>query len=192
MLRIVVFGSGRGSNFESIVDAIESGDLPVKIVLVIVNNPEAPMIDKARENYIPVAVIPHHQISREEHEEAILRELERIDYDLICLAGYMRILSPNFLRSVKSKIINIHPSLLPSFPGLHAQKQAVDYGVKYSGCTVHVVNEDIDGGKILGQDVVEVKSDDTEETLAARILEKEHQLYPRILFDIAFGNIHLD
>ena len=175
----------------SIVDAIEEGDLPVKIIRVIINEPDAAMIDKARDNYLTVSVIPHHQLTREEHEKAVLRELESLDLDLICLAGYMRILSPTFIQNIGVPIINIHPSLLPAFPGLNAQKQALDYGVKYSGCTVHLVNEEVDGGKILDQEVVPVLDEDTEATLSARILEKEHELYPKVLFDIAMGNLNL-
>lgn len=188
-LKIVIFGSGRGSNFQSIVDAINRNKLNAQINAVVINNPDAPMIKKAETNNLTTLVIDNTDLSQGQHEDKILQELSSYEFDLICLAGYMRILSKNFIEVVGAPIINIHPSLLPAFPGLHAQKQALNYGVKVSGCTVHRVTEEVDAGPILGQRCVPVEEDDTVDTLARRILEQEHILYPEIIQKIANGKI---
>ncbi len=186
-MRILVFGSGRGSNYRAIVERAEG----IEIEAVVVNRSTAPMIELAREFGHKVIVVEDHGRNRKEHEDYVLSELQSLDFSLIALAGYMKILSEDFIQRVGVPIVNIHPSLLPSFPGLHAQRQAIEAGVKYSGCTVHVVNPVVDGGRILDQEMVEVLASDDEESLSERILEKEHVLYPRVLSAIASGRIKL-
>jgi len=188
-MKILVFGSGRGSNYKAIVENTDSS--LVEVSAVVVNRPEAPIIELARGFNHRVILVESRGMNREMHEEEILRRIEKYQFDLVVLAGYMRILSKNFLSSLKVPIINIHPSLLPSFPGLNAQKQAIDAGVKESGCTVHLVNELVDSGRILGQERVPVYPDDSDKELANRILEKEHTLYPHIISEIARGNIRI-
>ncbi len=190
-MNLVVFGSGRGSNFKAIVSAINNGTLNVKVSCVVVNIAKAQMIKIAKNNNIPVILVENKNKSREQHEKEILSELNKYNFDLVVLAGYMRVLSAEFIKKIAKPIINIHPSLLPCFKGLHAQRQALEYGVKYSGCTVHLVNENVDAGKILGQAVVPVFPDDTEDTLSARILVEEHKLYPRIIQQIVDGEIKI-
>ncbi len=178
--RIAVFISGRGSNFKSILDHVQKGDINGKIVVVISDNPQAKGLDYARENNIHFRVFEFNRgVNRDKYFEEIVNYLEGFGVDLILLAGFMRVLSSNIIRRYKNRIINIHPALLPSFPGTHAQRQALEYGVKVSGCTVHFVDEGVDTGPIIIQEAVEVLDTDTEETLAARILEKEHIAYPR-------------
>ena len=189
VLKLAVFGSGRGSNFDAILKAIKEKRIDAEIVVVVVNNQSAIMGTKATNSNIPVISISHKNIDRQVHESMILDKLQFYDQDLICLAGYMRILSSHFINEVRVPIINIHPSLLPSFPGMNAQKQAIDYGVKISGCTVHLVNEGVDAGRVLGQVCVPVETDDDEKSLSSRILEEEHKLYPEIINKIAIGQI---
>ncbi len=178
--RIAVFISGRGSNFKSILDHVQKGDINGEIVVVISDNPQAKGLDYARENNIHFRVFEFNRgVNRDKYFEEIVNYLEGFGVDLILLAGFMRVLSSNIIRRYKNRIINIHPALLPSFPGTHAQRQALEYGVKVSGCTVHFVDEGVDTGPIIIQEAVEVLDTDTEETLAARILEKEHIAYPR-------------
>ena len=173
--KIAVFISGRGTNMEALLKAEKEGNLSGNIELILSNNPDALGLEKAKKYGKKTIVIDHREFgSREEHEKAILKTLKKHGITHIVLAGYMRILTPFLINNFKEKIINIHPSLLPSFPGLHAQKQALEYGVKYSGCTVHFVWETVDAGPILVQKVVPVYDEDTEETLAQRILEQEH------------------
>jgi phosphoribosylglycinamide formyltransferase-1 len=167
------------------------GSIDARIVTVVVNNPEAPMIQKARDFGLNVMVIPHAGMIKAAHEAEIIKQLLYVDFDLVCLAGYMRILSADFIQALDKPIINIHPSLLPSFRGLHAQQQAFDFGVKVTGCTVHLVNEELDAGKILDQRCVRIEKGDTAETLAGRILEVEHELYPDVIGRIASGSIQL-
>jgi phosphoribosylglycinamide formyltransferase 1 len=170
--------SGRGSNFIAIADSIDSGRIPnVRIGLVISNKPDAPGIAIASERGIGTVVIPSKGRSREEHDRDVVAALQRQHIDLICLAGYMRLLSPWFVQQFPRRILNIHPSLLPAFPGLEAQEQAFAYGVKVSGCTVHFVDEELDHGPIIVQKTVAVLPDDDEHSLAARILEQEHIAY---------------
>ena len=182
MIRIAVLLSGRGSNFAAIDDAIARGELDAEIVCVISNRSDAHGIELARERKHHAHVIDHREFaSRAAHEEEVLRILETARPDYIVLAGYMRLLSAEFVARYPNRILNIHPSLLPAFPGVDAQAQAVAYGVKVSGCTVHFVTERLDDGPILVQRVVEVRPDDTGETLAARILEQEHVAYVEAL-----------
>lgn len=181
--RLGVLLSGRGSNFLAIHRAIEAGAVPAEIALVVSNRPEAPGLAKAQELGLPAVALPHRpgRNHRPAHEAQVLRALEEARVDWICLAGYMRLLSPAFVTRFRNRILNVHPSLLPSFPGLDAQRQAFEYGVKVSGCTVHLVDEGLDSGPIVVQRAVPVAGDDTPESLAARILEEEHRAYPEAL-----------
>ncbi|HWZ99737.1 MAG TPA: phosphoribosylglycinamide formyltransferase [Candidatus Dormibacteraeota bacterium] len=176
--RIGVLLSGRGSNFEALADSVASGGIPnAEIALVLSNREAAAGIDRAKSRDIPTRVIPSKGLERETYDRQVVAALNEAKVDLICLAGYMRLLSPYFVAAFPQKILNIHPSLLPSFPGLEAQKQALDYGVKFAGCTVHFVDENLDAGPIILQSVVPVEDGDTEETLSARILKEEHRIY---------------
>ena len=177
-MKIGILISGRGSNMVALVDAAKSGEIPNSdVAIVISDKADAPGLEKARERGVETVVIERNGRKRQEHDAEIAAKLKEKAVDLVCLAGYMRLLSPQFIKEFPDGIINIHPSLLPAFPGLDAQKQAFDHGVKVTGCTVHFVNEDLDAGKIVLQRAVEVKDDDTAETLAARILDEEHKLY---------------
>ncbi|HRD02272.1 MAG TPA: phosphoribosylglycinamide formyltransferase [Candidatus Saccharicenans sp.] len=177
--RVGVLLSGRGSNFRAIHDAMSQGKINADIVVVISNRAEAPGLQTARERGLETLFLdPKAYPSKEAYDEASVSELKKREVDLVCLAGYMKIVTPLFCQAFRHQIMNIHPALLPSFPGLHAQKQAVDYGVRYSGATVHFVSEEVDGGPIILQAVVPVYQDDTEETLANRILVWEHKIYP--------------
>jgi len=180
--RIAVLISGRGSNMVALADAIASGAVPnAEIALVLSDQPSAPGLLLAMERGLKTLVIERRGRKRADHELEIISALHNHEIDLICLAGYMRLLSPCFIEAFPGRILNIHPSLLPSFPGLDAQRQALEHGVSVSGCTVHFVDNTLDGGPIIAQRVVPVLDDDTEETLATRILEQEHQLYPEAL-----------
>lgn len=185
--RIAVFLSGRGSNFRAIHDAILEGKINAAIVLVFSNREEAPGLAIARQRGLETFVLnPKLFPNKEEFDREIMKELLKREVDLICLAGYMRILTPVLCRAFRHRIMNIHPALLPSFPGLRAQKQALDWGVRYSGATVHFVSEEVDMGPIILQAVVPVLQDDTEENLAERILREEHRIYPeavRLFFE---------
>jgi phosphoribosylglycinamide formyltransferase-1 len=177
--KIAVFLSGRGSNFMAIHDAILSGKVNAEIGVVFSNKKDAQGLQIAKERGLPTLHLnPKEYDSRESYETDIIDELKKQDIDLICLAGYMKILSPLLCTEYTNKIINIHPALLPSFPGLHVQQKAIDWGVRYSGATVHFVTPDVDMGPIILQAVVPVFQDDTEETLSARILIEEHKIYP--------------
>lgn len=180
MLQLVVFGSNRGSNYEAILQSIEQKRLSAAVVCMITNNPQARMIAISQKHGIPAHVC--------DSEPEIISVLANYEYDLIALAGYMKILSKKLIVAVGKPIINIHPSLLPSFKGLHPQRQALEYGVKYTGCTVHVVTPDVDSGRILGQRIVSVFPDDTVESLSTRILQEEHELYSSVLMEIAQGD----
>jgi phosphoribosylglycinamide formyltransferase-1 len=169
--------SGRGSNFDAIADNVASGRLDAKIAVVISNRADAPGIESARRRELDALVIPSKGKAREDHDREMVEALKDHRVELICLAGYMRLLSPWFIQQFPNRILNIHPSLLPAFPGLDAQKQAFDYGVKVSGCTVHFVDADLDHGAILLQKTVPVLDTDNDHTLAARILEQEHIAY---------------
>ncbi|PYQ59861.1 MAG: phosphoribosylglycinamide formyltransferase [Acidobacteria bacterium] len=181
-MRLAILLSGRGSNFAAIQEAIANRKLDAQIVCVISNRPDAAGLARARELRLSAHVIDHRQYpTREGHEEDVLRVLAEAEPDFICLAGYMRRLSPAFVAAYPHRILNIHPSLLPAFPGVDAQAQALAYGVKVSGCTVHFVDENLDAGPIIVQRAVEVRNDDSAETLSARILEQEHIAYVEAL-----------
>ncbi|HLZ52462.1 MAG TPA: phosphoribosylglycinamide formyltransferase [Candidatus Acidoferrum sp.] len=176
--RIAVLLSGRGSNFEALADSVASGNIPnAEIALVLSNREAAAGIDRAKSRGLATRFIPSKGLEREAYDRLVVAALNEAKVDLVCLAGYMRLLSPHFVAAFPQRILNIHPSLLPSFPGLEAQKQALDYGVKFAGCTVHFVDENLDAGPIVLQSVVPVEDDDTEETLSARILKEEHRIY---------------
>ena len=176
--RIGVLLSGHGSNFAALADSVAAGRIGGAEIAVVVSNREgAPGIAKAKERGIAVRVIPSKGLERETYDRQVVEVLNEHKVDLVCLAGYMRLLSPFFVASFPNRILNIHPSLLPSFPGLESQRQALEYGVKFAGCTVHFVDENLDAGPIVLQATVPVRDDDTEETLAARILAEEHRIY---------------
>jgi phosphoribosylglycinamide formyltransferase-1 len=177
--KIAVLLSGRGSNFVAIQEAIIRGDLKAEICCVISNVPDAGGLAHASEFGLTAICLPSQGVPREEYDRMLAKTLRSFNPALICMAGFMRILSPVLLNEFPSRIMNIHPALLPSFPGLHAQRQALQYGVKVSGCTVHLADEGVDTGPIIMQRTVEVLENDTEESLSARILEQEHQIYWR-------------
>src|SRR6266545_2602488 len=187
--KLAILLSGRGSNFVAIHEAIERGDLRAEICCVVSNLGNAPGLTYARDFGHETAFLPSKGIDRSEYDRRLHETLEPYNPALVCLAGFMRILTPEFIREYKERILNIHPSLLPAFPGLHAQRQALDYGVKVSGCTVHLVDEGVDTGPIVLQRAVEVRDEDTEETLSARILEQEHQAYWRAIALMLDGKI---
>src|SRR5215471_5671248 len=183
--------SGRGSNFEAIADSIQSGRLKAEIAIVISNRADAPGLESARKRGLKTRLIPSKGRVREEHDAEVVASLKEAGVDFICLAGYMRLLSPEFVRAFPNRILNIHPSLLPAFPGLEAQKQAVEHGVKVSGCTVHFVDEHLDHGPIILQKTVPVLDGDDEHTLAARILEQEHIAYTEALRLVVSGEVEV-
>lgn len=191
MKNLGILLSGRGSNFEAIADSIAGGRIPARIGVVISNRSEAPGIESARRRGLEARVIPSKGKPREEHDREVVAALQENKVDLVCLAGYMRLLSPWFVRQFRNRILNIHPSLLPAFPGLEAQKQALEYGAKVSGCTVHFVDEELDHGAIILQKAVPVLDDDDEHTLAARILEQEHIAYTEAISVVLEGNYEL-
>ena len=176
--RIGVLLSGRGSNFEALAESVAAGRIPnAEIAIVISNREDAPGIDRAKARGIAARAIPSKGLERETYDRQVAAVLDEYKVDLICLAGYMRLLSPYFVAKFPNRILNIHPSLLPSFPGLESQRQALEYGVKFAGCTVHFVDENLDAGPIIVQAVVPVKDDDTEAALSERILKEEHRIY---------------
>jgi phosphoribosylglycinamide formyltransferase-1 len=170
--------SGRGSNFVALAESVAAGRIPNAEIAIVVSNREgAPGIDKAKERGIATQVIPSKGLEREAYDRKVVAVLNEHNVDLICLAGYMRLLSPYFVASFPNRILNIHPSLLPSFPGLESQRQALEYGVKFAGCTVHFVDENLDAGPIVLQAAIPVRDEDTEATLSERILAEEHRIY---------------
>lgn len=180
--KLGILCSGRGSNLASIIEAIERGEIPAEIAVVIADKRDAYALERARTKGIPaVAVVYRDYAERADFERAMLDELHAHDVTLVVLAGFMRILSPVFVHAYTGRILNIHPALLPSFPGAHAHRDALAYGVKVSGCTVHFVDEGMDSGPIILQASVPVMEDDTEETLAARVLEQEHRIFPEAI-----------
>jgi phosphoribosylglycinamide formyltransferase-1 len=184
-MNIGILISGRGSNMVALVDAVKSGEIPnSEVAIVISDKANAAGLQKAQERGIETVVVERNGRTREEHDAEIIEELNRREVELICLAGYMRLLSCDFIKAFPNRIINIHPSLLPAFPGLDAQKQALEHGVKITGCTVHFVNEELDAGPIILQRTVEVAANDTVDTLSARILKEEHQAYVEALRQI--------
>jgi phosphoribosylglycinamide formyltransferase-1 len=191
-LKIGVLASGRGSNFQSIIDAIETGYIKAGIVLLITDNPEAFSLERAKKHGIEYLVMrPKNYGSRDEYFSGIASELKKRDVELVVLAGFMRIVGRPLLEAYLNRVMNIHPALLPSFPGLHGQKQALDYGVKMSGCTVHFVDEGMDTGPIIIQAAVPVRDEDTEETLAERILKLEHKIFPEAIKIFSEGRIEI-
>ena len=191
--RIGVLLSGRGSNFEALADSIAAGRIPgAEIVLVISNREDAPGLARAAARGIPGRAIASKGLPRETYDKLVVAELRKAGVELVCLAGFMRLLSPYFVAAFPQRILNIHPSLLPSFPGLEAQRQALEYGVKFGGCTVHLVDETLDAGPILAQAVVPVRDDDTDETLSARVLIEEHRIYTEAVRLILSGNYRIE
>jgi phosphoribosylglycinamide formyltransferase-1 len=186
--RLGILISGRGSNMMALAAAIADGRIPgARIALVVSNVATAAGLAKAGELGLETIVLDHRGKRREEHDRAMADALSARGVDLVCLAGYMRLLSPWFVRAFEHRILNIHPSLLPSFPGLDAQRQALDYGVTYTGCTVHLVDEQLDHGPIIEQAVVEIRPGETLESLSARILKEEHRIYPRAVARLLSG-----
>jgi phosphoribosylglycinamide formyltransferase-1 len=179
--------SGRGSNFEAIADAIQAGRLQAEIAIVISNRTDAPGLESARRRGLNGRLIPSKGRVREEHDAEVVAALQQAQVDLVCLAGYMRLLSADFIRAFPNRILNIHPSLLPAFPGMEAQKQALEYGVKVSGCTVHFVDEHLDHGPIILQKTVPVLDGDDVHSLSARILEQEHKAYSEAIALVLSG-----
>src|SRR5918995_3952004 len=190
---IGVLISGSGTNLQAIIDAIEADQLDATIRLVLSNRADAYGLARAKSHGIPTEVVDHkHFATREAFDEAVVEILRARDVELVVLAGFMRLLSPVFVKAFSNRMMNIHPALLPSFPGLHAQKRAVEHGVRFSGCTVHFVNEQCDEGPIIIQAVVPVFPDDTEGSLTARILEQEHRIYPRAIQLYSEGRLRID
>lgn len=187
--RVGVLASGRGTDFQSIVDAVERADLDVEIAVMICNNKDALVIERAKKHGIPWVHIDHLGKSREEFEAELVRELKVKEVDLVVFAGFMRIVTSFFIDHFRERIINIHPSLLPSFPGTHAQKDAVEWGSKISGCTVHFVDESVDGGPVIFQRAVQVLPGDSPEDLSQRILEQEHVVLPYVIKLFAEGRL---
>ncbi len=193
MKRIAVLLSGRGSNFEAIAESVRAGRIrDAELAIVVSNRESAGGIEKARQRGIEAVVIPSKGKQREEYDREVVALLKEKKIDLVCLAGFMRLLSPYFVQEFRHRILNIHPALLPSFPGLEAQKQALEWGVKFSGCTVHLVDEHLDAGPIICQAVVPVEDGDTEETLAARILREEHRIYAEAINFVLDGKWRIE
>lgn len=191
--RIGVLLSGRGSNFEALAESVATGRIPNAEVAIVISNREgAPGIQRAESRGIRARVIPSKGLEREAYDRQVVAVLNEHKVDLICLAGYMRLLSPYFVAAFPNRILNIHPSLLPSFPGLESQRQALEYGVKFAGCTVHFVDENLDAGPIVLQAVVPVEDNDTEETLGARILKEEHRLYSEAVRIVLEGQFRIE
>ena len=191
MKNLAILLSGRGSNFEAIADSVVAGRIQAHIAVVISNRAEAPGIESARRRGLDGRIIPSKGKQREQHDAEVVAALQEKKVDLVCLAGYMRLLSPWFVRQFPNHILNIHPSLLPAFPGLEAQKQAFEYGAKVSGCTVHFVDEQLDHGAIILQKAVPVLDSDDEHILAARILEQEHMAYTEAINLVLKGSYEL-
>jgi len=192
MKRLGILLSGRGSNFEAIADNVAGGRIDASIAVVISNRPEAKGLDAARARGLNALCIPSRGIEREAYDRMVVAELRKNAVDLVCLAGYMRLLSAYFVREFPLRVLNIHPALLPSFTGLDAQHQAIEHGVKISGCTVHFVDENLDSGPIVVQAAVPVRDDDTAETLSARILKEEHRIYSEAIRMVLSQNFRID
>jgi phosphoribosylglycinamide formyltransferase-1 len=190
--RIGILLSGRGSNFEAIADSVAAGRIEAEIAAVISNRPTARGLEIARERGLPALCIPSKDVPREEYDRLLLAELKNRQVDLVCLAGFMRLLTPEFCQAFPLRILNIHPSLLPAFPGLDAQKQALEHGVKISGCTVHFVDPQLDSGPIILQAAVPVLGNDTAESLSARILAEEHRIYSEAIAIVLEGRWRIE
>jgi phosphoribosylglycinamide formyltransferase-1 len=191
--RIGVLLSGRGSNFEALADSVSAGRIPnAEIAIVISNREGAPGIERARARNIEARAIPSKGLEREAYDKLVMAALEEKKVDLVCLAGYMRLLSPQFVAAFRGRILNIHPSLLPAFPGLESQRQALEHGAKFAGCTVHFVDENLDAGPIVMQAVVPVEDRDTPETLSERILGEEHRIYTEAVRIVLEGRYRIE
>ena len=191
--RIGVLLSGRGSNFEALADSVAAGRIPnAEIAIVISNRENAPGIEKAQARQIPAQVIPSRGLEREAYDKLVIATLEEKKVDLVCLAGYMRLLSPAFVAAYRGRILNIPPSLLPAFPGLESQRQAIEHGAKFSGCTVHFVDENLDAGPIILQAAVPIRDDDTPETLSERVLKEEHRIYTEAVCIVLEGRYRME
>jgi phosphoribosylglycinamide formyltransferase-1 len=189
--KIGILLSGRGSNFDAIADSIKAGRLHAEIAIVISNRADAPGLDSAKRRGLNAHMISSKHRVREEHDAEVVAALKQAEVDLVCLAGYMRLLSPGFIRAFSNRIVNIHPSLLPAFPSMGAQKQALEYGVKVTGCTVHFVDEHLDHGPIILQKTVAVLDGDDVHTLSARILEQEHTAYSEAIEFVLSGEVEI-
>ncbi len=191
-VRLGILISGRGSNFEAIANQIARRKLDAEIAVVISNRPNAPGLEMARQRGIPMRVIASAGLERETYDKLLIEELKTHGTDLVCLAGFMRLLSAGFIRAFPNRVLNIHPSLLPAFPGLDAQRQALEYGVRITGCTVHFVDEFLDSGPIIIQSAVPVLDTDTVDSLSARILVQEHLIYSKAIQFIAEGRVSIE
>jgi phosphoribosylglycinamide formyltransferase-1 len=190
--RIAVLLSGRGSNFEALADSVAAGRIPkAEIAIVLSNRDGAPGIERAKSRGLATQVLPSKGLEREAFDRQVVAVLNEHKIDLVCLAGYMRLLSPYFVKAFPNRILNIHPSLLPSFPGLESQRQALEYGVKFAGCTVHFVDENLDAGPIILQAVVPIADNDTEATLSEKILREEHRIYSEAVKIILEGKFRI-
>jgi phosphoribosylglycinamide formyltransferase 1 len=192
MKRLGILLSGRGSNFEAIADQVAGGRIAAEIAVVISNRPDARGLQVARQRGLNAVSIPSKGLDREVYDRMLIAELNGNAVDLVCLAGFMRLLSASFVRAFPRRILNIHPSLLPAFPGLDAQKQALDHGVKITGCTVHMVDEFLDAGPIILQAAVPVEDSDKVESLSARILAEEHRIYSEAIRIVLSGNFRIE
>jgi len=191
--RIGVLLSGRGSNFEALADSVAAGRIPnAEIAIVISHREGAPGIERARARGIDARVIPSRGLEREAYDRQVVAALQEKGVDLVCLAGYMRLLSPYFVQAFRGRILNIHPSLLPAFPGLESQRQALEHGAKFAGCTVHFVDETLDAGPIILQSAVPIRDDDTVESLSERILAEEHRIYSQAVRIVLEGRFRID
>jgi len=190
--RLGILLSGRGSNFVAIADRVAAGGIPAEIAVVVSNRPDAPGLEEARRRGLDTLMIPSRGLEREQYDRQVVEGLRQRKVGLVCLAGFMRLLSPYFVDQYPNRILNIHPSLLPAFPGLEAQRQALEFGVKVSGCTVHFVDENLDAGPIILQATVPVLDDDTVESLSARILKEEHRIYPEAICQVLSGSLRLE
>jgi len=192
--RVGILLSGRGSNMVALVEAMHAGEIPAEPAIVVSDRPDAPGLARARALGVPAAAVPRKEYRgrREEHDRAVAALLDEAGVDIVCLAGYMRILTPWFVERYAGRLLNIHPALLPSFPGLHGQRQALEHGVRIAGCTVHFVDAEVDHGPIVVQAAVPVLAGDDEETLSARILEQEHRVYPLALRWLAEGRLRIE
>jgi phosphoribosylglycinamide formyltransferase-1 len=185
--------SGRGSNFEALADSVAAGRIPdARIALVISNRGDAPGLERAAARKIPTRVLPSKGLEREIYDRQVVAALQEARVDLVCLAGFMRLLSPYFVQEFHGRILNIHPSLLPSFPGLEAQRQALEYGVQFTGCTVHFVDENLDAGPVVAQAIVAIEPGDTPETLAGRVLIAEHRIYTEAVRLVLSGRYRVE
>jgi phosphoribosylglycinamide formyltransferase-1 len=185
--RLGILLSGRGSNFMAIADNVAAGRIPAEIAVVISNRPKAPGLEEAERRGLPTRMIPSKGLEREQYDRQVVAALRESQVDLVCLAGFMRLLSPYFVSAFPNRILNIHPSLLPAFPGLDAQRQALEYGVKITGCTVHFVDENLDAGPVVVQSAIPVLDEDTPDTLSARILMEEHRIYSEAINIVLSG-----